>query len=209
MEKGEKFKNQQQEIPVTGRSVQKYFDELNLTPERIKGKKILDVGAGMAQFARGVKDLGIDADVYSMDPFYSSPEEKALSMGDVEKKEFYQKFSKACDIPEVKNKMIGGIAAQIPFRDEFFDLVIGEWSVPLWMSDIKEVDEFLNETLRVIKDNGNVHIYPIWNVYSGKIREHFNSKLTDMKKRGLINILKNNNDLLIFRKVLQPAEKRK
>ncbi|MEK7627476.1 MAG: class I SAM-dependent methyltransferase [Patescibacteria group bacterium] len=198
MEKKEIFQNWL-EIPTThSRSIDKYFDDLNLTSKRIEGKTILDIGAGVMQFAKGVSDSGIDAKVYSLDPFYSSPEKKSVHKKD---DELLEKFVQSHNNPDLKDKIIGGYADKIPFCDSAFDMVISEYSMPLYARSVKEIDDFFDESLRVVKDNGEVRICPFWNLRSNEFRERVKSKLKEMEKNGLIRILKNEDNLAIFQKI--------
>lgn len=111
---------------------QKYVEEMDLKPEDFE-KKILDVGAGSAKFAKWAKEHNVSSEIYSLEPFFE---------------------------PEEKSKAVKGRAEEIPFKDESFDLVISAGAVPqIFIAPEREqpevmeekIKQSLSEMLRVIK----------------------------------------------------------
>lgn len=111
------------------------MEDLRLTPEDFS-KKILDVGAGSAQFAKWAKEHDVSQEIYSLEP-----------------KE---------DYPEEKNNTILAKAESIPFKDESFDLIVSNAAIPnIYIGDKyaeKEVEDSFNEMIRVLKSGGEIRL---------------------------------------------------
>lgn len=116
---------------------QHYIEDLRLTPEDFN-KKILDVGAGSAKFAKWAKEHGVNNQIYSVEP-------------------------QAGRLAE-REKSVAALAENLPFSDEAFDLVISVASIPnVYLGEnseaIKErVARGLNEMVRVTKSGGEVRL---------------------------------------------------
>ena len=85
-----------------------YLEELELTDSDLEGKQILDIGAGSAGFAAGVKEKGINAHVVSVDNDVSLEEK----------------------IPHEKESYVVATAQKLPFADNTFDLVVSMYAMP-------------------------------------------------------------------------------
>jgi len=108
---------------------QKYVEELELTPEDFN-KKILDLGAENAGFAKWAKEHDITSEIYSLD---------------VRNK-----------MKETESSVIG-TADELPFEDESFDLVISTCAVPN-VIEPEQIEKTLLEAIRVIKPGGEVRL---------------------------------------------------
>lgn len=86
-----------------------YLQKLELTDADIEGKQILDVGAGSAGFAAGVKEKDLGAHVISVDHQITWDEPEPLH-----EKEAY----------------VIAKAQQLPFADNTFDLVVSVHAIP-------------------------------------------------------------------------------
>lgn len=115
---------------------QAYMEDLRLTPEDFS-KKILDIGAGSAQFAKWAKEHGVSSQIYSLEPTQSLAE---------------------------KEKGVKGLAEKIPFAEESFDLVVSVAAIPnVYLGEagpgVKEkVLESLSEMVRVLKNGGEIRL---------------------------------------------------
>jgi len=114
---------------------QKYIEDLKLSPEDFN-KKILDVGAGSAKFAKWAKEHGVSKEIFSLEP--------------------------RSGIIEEKDQSVCAQAETMPFRDESFDLVISDAAIPniyIKKDDTNEkVTNSFNEMLRVLKLGGEVRL---------------------------------------------------
>lgn len=148
-----------EEIPTTDRGLEVYLKELGLSGEMLEGKTILDVGSGTRKFAKEVKDAGINADVISLDPAYASPETKFSYDTErgvvVDLKERLQKT----DVPGVKDKSLAGVGEALPFKDDTFDLVVADTSLPAYGTN-EQIDAFFAEVFRVLKNDGELRFNP-------------------------------------------------
>lgn len=127
---------------------QTYIEDLRLTPEDFS-KKILDVGAGSAQFAKWAKKHGVSSQIYSLEPTQPLVE---------------------------RGKGVKGVAEKIPFAEESFDLVVSVAAIPnVYLNEkesgVKEkVLESLSEMVRVLKSGGEIRLARVLmgNVYESQ-----------------------------------------
>lgn len=152
-------------VPSTGRGVKDYEELLGIKPESLRDKKILDIGAGFANFARESKHFG--AETVSLEP--QDPTDR-LSMTPEEKAEFKRAFS--------RGEIVQGIVQSLPFQDGSFDRVFAVVSIPYYLPR-QESERALafDEMVRVLKPGGEVRIYPVelsgkypWSVSDGIIK---------------------------------------
>jgi ubiquinone/menaquinone biosynthesis C-methylase UbiE len=133
---------QERGLESTERNLPKYLERLNLKPEDLRDKKILDVGSGVGRFAAEAKDFGVE-DVVSLDPGLKLKRNRE------------------------KSKKIGAGAAMaaradaLPFRDGSFDLVLNSFSVPMWSESPGEMEETFREELRTLRPGGEIRIAPV------------------------------------------------
>jgi len=143
------------EKPIISEDVQEQLDNLDLTIEDVTGK-ILDIGAGEAQFARELKDIS-DADIVSVDDY---------------KKE------------NVVDDIIIADVRELPFEDNSFDRVVSHASIPnvfigMYSEEfsesskeeiIKSIQKSFREILRVLKSGSSAVMAPI------RIANNYNSE---------------------------------
>lgn len=145
-----------------------YVEDLRLTPEDFK-KRILDIGAGSAQFAKWAKEHGVSSNIYSLEPYQ--------------------------DILE-KEKSIRGFAEKLPFADKSFDLIISNSAIPnIYLTEgsadavNKKVHDSFYEMLRTLKDEGEIRLA---RVLMGKefesqkiLSQALENTIKDLEKEGL------------------------
>jgi len=137
-----KEKKSEERGPAYGQVFQEYVNDLKLTTEDLK-KKILDVGSGEGQFAKYLRELKINQEVYGLER-----SRKELSSSE---------------------KSVEGEATKLPFKNESFEMVISHESMPtlLYLSEDtkKAVKESISEMLRVLKKQGEIRLGPVamWN----------------------------------------------
>ncbi len=133
---------QERGFESTERDLPKYLAWLNLTPEDLKDKRILDVGSGVGHFAAEAKDFGAE-DVVSLDPGFKLERnrEKAKKIG--------------------AGTAIAARADALPFRDESFDLILNNFSVPMWSESPEEMEKSFREELRTLQPGGEIRLAPV------------------------------------------------
>lgn len=143
-------------------------------PEDVAGLRILDIGAGGSDITAHL--LGLGAEAYALDPKYADPSSLRGKLDDL-----YQRLSKigATNNQDVKDaeavfanqqksmtqnpeKYIAAYATQLPFPDDYFDLV---FSVSCMFSHIDESSKALmeaaREAIRVTKPGGQIQLLPL------------------------------------------------
>ncbi len=137
MNKKEKFGSFKPEKETAEEAFQHYVEDLRLTPEDFD-KKILDVGAGSAQFAKWAKEHHVSSQIYSAEPQTERLTEK--------------------------EKSVSARAENLPFPDETFDLVISVAAIPnIYLGEdpkvMKEkIVQGFNEMTRVVKTGGEIRL---------------------------------------------------
>lgn len=143
-------KSPEQQIKTSGRDVVEYcqlFDygnnaeNLRVVAERNPGYKILDLGAGHANFSSFCHKRGIPVEVYSLDKTYpkNPPSFERIARGTA----------------------IGGRMEHLPFKDDTFNEVLASFSFFL---ELLQQDQLkaLQEGLRVLKPGGVLKIHPVF-----------------------------------------------
>ena len=141
------------------RGLTEYLHNLRLTRQELSGKRILDIGAGLAQFGEDIKREGIDAKIVSLDPLYALPIEERRS---VAREEDMTKAQGAVIDKGASqtHPLVGGSSKGLPFRDGSFDLVVSNFGPPYNLATIAEMEEFVLEGLRVLNEIGELRLYP-------------------------------------------------
>ncbi len=112
--------------------------DLDLKIEDLKGRKILDIGAGNAEIAKVLNNKG--AKVFSLE----------INLESVKKE--YQDFSaEGANYVQAK-------AEKTPFKDEVFDLLISHGSPPMTSPTKEEIAAVIKEGYRVLSKKGEWRI---------------------------------------------------
>lgn len=150
--------------------VRDYKAVFALTDNDIRGKKILEVGAGDRRFAATCMINGLTQDVYSLEPALSGEEKSGYHIQD----NLYDVINRVSP-PVRKNieeKTIIATAEATGLPDQSFDLVISR-SVPT--SSDQQLRDRLMELLRVGKE---VRIYPVVELR----RDAFEQAVSDIQR---------------------------
>lgn len=120
------------------RTAATYLNDLGLNWEQLKGKKVLDLGAGLAGFAKAAKKRGVDVVSLDLHP------------------EWWVKEGKQ---PKGTPFVIGN-GKQLPFKDETFDMVVGRASVHSMVEIQEDLVAVIGEAKRVLKSGGEFRFGP-------------------------------------------------
>jgi len=152
------------ECSPTDRGFEGYLQWLGLEEEDLMGKKILDIGSGLNQFAEDIKNKNLNIDVISLDLFYSlSQKERERLFKDRHSEETFPETKEKLDILAEhgrEGKLIAGLAEELPFKDESFDMVFSLFAMPAYAESDEQVKKFVSEVQRVLKKGGSARIYP-------------------------------------------------
>ena len=128
--------------------------------EHMKDMRILDLGSGVqTPFAEILKEKGIE-NVFSLEPKF---------------------FSTSVSVEKGNN--IAGLANNLPFEKEVFDIVFASNSVPGYLETIEQVQESLEEVIRVLKFGGEARFFPL--LYSPKLTQRLPLLRTGRLPQGL------------------------
>ncbi|MBI3334947.1 MAG: DUF483 domain-containing protein [Candidatus Portnoybacteria bacterium] len=134
---GSSFEKEKGRINIEMRA-REDLEGLGLKWEHLQGKRILDIGAGLAEVAQAAKTRGIE--VLSLDKNLKRWKEEELIEKDI--------------------SYIVGKAEMLPFKAESFDLVIAHAAPPLLSEDKEEVKKVIKEVERVLKEGGEFRFGP-------------------------------------------------
>lgn len=127
-----------------------YFNDFNLGPEDIEGRKILDLGSGEKEI------FSKEAAAYGTEVFSLNPRLRAWWPR--------MRIKKFGLDSNWQKKSVAGRAQELPFKNESMDMIFARWSYPSFTKEDHEKLLALRELMRVLKENGKLFIYPI-NVY--------------------------------------------
>ncbi len=176
-------------------TVSLYYNNLGLTDEMLSQKNsVLDIGAGMADFAAHCKANKINDNVISLD----LQQEDQPGIVDAQKMYFGEKIYE-----HVKNRTITGKMEEIPCEDESFDLIVGHTAMPGVYYHSDEIEEMkkgisnsFNEIMRVLRHGGEARMFPLTDDQEGEseIRKKFQhqaikQKLSELQKTGICQVL--------------------
>ncbi len=174
------------------RNMEAYLEDLELKKEDLENKTILDIGAGTREFAKDIERSGISARVFSLDPFYAAME------GEV------KDIIKNRSAPNIEKRTTAGFGEELPFKDESFDLVISEFSLPFYTKSRKDLNDFFSEINRVTKPGGEVRIFGLYTASEsslfGMMKNFFVRREIKKLKRDENNSVESSGNLLIFKK---------
>jgi ubiquinone/menaquinone biosynthesis C-methylase UbiE len=122
---------------TTGRGGEYVIRLLEIAPQLIEGKRILDIGAGQSSFTQIAKGLGA-RNVVAFDPKYSAE-------------------PGARPYP-ARGDLISGVAQMLPFKDGSFDFVTASYSF-YWIRE--GLFDGLSEVFRVLSPGGTFIVHPI------------------------------------------------
>ncbi len=155
--------------PPTGANWQEVFNCV-LIPEKVLELRILDVGAGTSDAVSKLLELGADA--YALDPQYRNRAQlRSVLSRSIKKtfsenrellrlrKEALSSFNQS--IKGNPERYIEGFATDIPFQDNYFDIVYSRVAILSYLDvDTNLLNKAIDECLRVIKPGGSLRLFP-------------------------------------------------
>ncbi|MBU0612604.1 class I SAM-dependent methyltransferase [Patescibacteria group bacterium] len=149
------------EYKPTARGAQEYLEDFGLTLKDLRGKKILDIGSGLNEFANDLRDENLD--ITSIDPFYglSKEEQEELYKNGYEDGE--ERLTELLDKLKSGNrssKLVAGRSEDMPFASGSFDLVISHYGLPFYAEDGEKLKQFFLELSRILNEGGEAKLYP-------------------------------------------------
>lgn len=182
-------------IPTSDRGLSKYLDDLHLTKEGLTGKRILDLGSGTRRFAKEAEESGINVDIFSLDPLFEDPSQK-IENGQEELAKSLDETNRR----SITSRTIAGFGDQLPFKDNTFDLILAEYSLPAHAVSEKQIDEFFKETTRALKVGGELRFSPSVSLQNTNLTSYIDRKLKELSKHSQYKVIKDG-QLTIIEKV--------
>jgi SAM-dependent methyltransferase len=154
----------------TSRGVLDYKSEMEIDAYSLRGKSVLDIGAGRGSFQEQCIRRGID--VIALDPLYRNPSGR----GNV--------FKRHLKNPKLRKSKVAGINETLPFKNCSFDCVLSSYSSFHHLHDnypdrkTRRVmtKKMFEEMLRVLKPDGEARIAGMF--LFGKEKELYETMLT-------------------------------
>ncbi|GEM_PF-3582332 len=126
------------------RSLNEHLSELGVDKPEDLGKNVLDIGSGEEErFAGEAKQFGIN--VVSLNPHLMRDKDRKRVVAN----------------PEWQRRSVAALAQNLPFKENYFDSVVADWSVSHYLEDPSEIKKVLLEIMRVLKPGGKAFIYPL------------------------------------------------
>ena len=172
------------------RDLEDYEGWLGFKREDLEGKSVLDIGSGERElFSKDLRGLDISAKVFTLNPDYSDGRYRKR----IKLKEDWQKKSTA------------GIAQELPYQDNTFDIIVGLYSVTAFSAPDKEfgnpeaAKKWLSEVARVLKSGGKAIFAPVTE------GEGYEELLKELEEKGYIIKVENikNKDLGLTKEELR------
>lgn len=177
-----------------------------------RGKEVLDIGSGSAEFAKEAKIHGIN--VTAVDPIYMLKEGRERFY----KEKFWRKIKRFITREKrVLPQAVAALGSELPFRDGQFDIITSVYAAFYYSENRIEIEKNLKEALRVLKKGGHLIIHPILHPELGimmqfhddekeeELNQAFNELVYELGKEGKIKIAAKDS-LKFFKHMLNPPD---
>src|SRR3990167_1889353 len=188
----EKIYMRPEKIPTSNRGLEKYLSDLNLAKETLEGKQILDLGSCTRRFAKELEDSGIKAEVFSLDPIFENPKEKIEAGAE----ELSKQISETERVSIVQ-KTIAGLGERLPFKNNSFDLILAEYSLPAHATSKKQIDDFFKNSLSSLRVGGELRFCPPVSLQNQELSEYITNKLTELSNTNVYEVTKSGQATII------------
>lgn len=144
---------------MSDREFKEYIGELGLDIEGLRGKTVLDLGAGETEkFARGAIEQGIN--VVSVSPMFQEEANREILKEQVPG--FWEKWKARFREKLATKDSVAALAQELPFKDNSFDAIVSLYGIPHHLPDDRgEVYKAYGEIIRVLKSGGTAYLSPI------------------------------------------------
>lgn len=152
---------QRQAASETDRCIGEYARTLGYVSDAelvaaLRGKLVLDVGAGQGRFAQECAELAQPPRVVSVNPRYASPDSIRWSLQLVYSDDFEEISCSHFIRRAGDSEQVAAFAHQLPFRPGSFDLVFDNFASLYYSQQPAEFAENLLEMLRVLRPGGEL-----------------------------------------------------
>lgn len=146
---------------LSGR-VASILSAIGLPEDDLRGKSVLDVGAGPRDVAAYCLKHDITTEVYSLEPNLQNP---AYWKNKNNVNEMFPDI-----IPALNEKTVSGDRSHLPFADNSFDILINHAALPNNGKPLAEgrndeveshLRQILSEVIRVLKPGGKAYLFPV------------------------------------------------
>lgn len=196
-------------VVFIGRTFEEYLAMFSVSPEELKGKKILDCPAGACSFTAVGNQKGLDITACDIAYYHQGEDLKNKGLQDIEhamanmekaksnyKWDYFKSVEDlkqhrlsalnhcANDMKENNKRYVPVTLPELPFKDEEFDVILLAHFLFTYADrlDYEFHIKTLNELLRVAKEE--IRIFPLVDL-EGKRYEHLNKVITYLSERGL------------------------
>ncbi|MDO8523477.1 MAG: class I SAM-dependent methyltransferase [bacterium] len=137
---------------TTDRPLEFYRQFLNINPEYYDSKSILNIGAGRSDLAQELKEKNIEPRLLvNLDLAYKNVGESVGPLSYL--------IGKSFNGEDVPKEGVAGDMKILPFKDQSMDSIFFLWSLG-WLKE-KDRPQAISEALRVVRDGGEIKIYPV------------------------------------------------
>lgn len=160
---------------IRGRGLVEYVVGLNLQTSSLDNKTILDIGGGKGNFAREVQDKFGKTRVYNLDPHLEK---------------------------EGTIKQVAGLAQELPFKNDTFDLIISFFAIPLHIEKSSDEIIFFEEIFRTLKPGGQARIAPFVQTFNHmRSLKSAQINIREIFKESKLEIEMESHDVLVLKKL--------
>lgn len=167
-----------------------YLKSLGLDQQELKGKKILDLGAGDRSFAAYCLKNGISDQVFSVEP---GGESYADHMA---KKEIWTEQQKKA----IDEKTVKALQNSLPFEKESFDVLLSNAAMPgrderfrAGLSMEEDLSRSYEEIVRVLAKGGEARLGPFFEEKDNDLKEPWQKAIRDWEiatKKKIVELSK-------------------
>ncbi len=145
----------------TDRNLKDYENELGFQAKELTGMKVLDLGSGYHEtFSKEAAMKNIE--VFSLNPNLKRQEFRDSAKRNSPNDSVPQKIFNVIKPLHWQKKSVAGLGQELPFRNNSFDRVFANFSVPYYARKTEnEYTKIFTEAIRVLKPSGEAVFFPL------------------------------------------------